>query len=143
MPGSFRAQVEYVELVDLRRHHQQRAGMHLLGDGVVLDQLQHIVAVHHGAFTGAQVLAHLEGVHVHLAGHATVVDQVLGQVGQAIEQALAAGFEEAFDCCRVGQGVGQTMASVIRLMTNWPRLMSWGDRSLLPIQSCSSLRQAR
>ncbi|MCY1184201.1 hypothetical protein D9M73_248750 [compost metagenome] len=35
------------------------------------------------------------------------------------------------------------MASVIRLMTNWPRLMSWGDRSLLLTQSCSSLRQAR
>ncbi|MNM83477.1 hypothetical protein D3C81_955390 [compost metagenome] len=101
-----RAQVEHIELVDLRRHHQQRAGMHLFGDGPVLDQLQHVVAVHHRAFAGTQVLAHLEGVHVDLAGHAAVVDQVLGQVGQAVEQALATGLEEALDRCRVGQGVG-------------------------------------
>ncbi|MNM85645.1 hypothetical protein D3C81_977700 [compost metagenome] len=81
--------------------------MHLFGDGAVLDQFQHIVAVHHRAFAGAQVLAHFEGIHVHLAGHAAVVDHVLGQVGQAIEQALAAGFEEAFDRSRVGQGIGR------------------------------------
>ncbi|SVJ66354.1 Uncharacterised protein [Klebsiella pneumoniae] len=35
------------------------------------------------------------------------------------------------------------IASVSRLMTNWPRLMSCGDRSLWLIQLCSSLRQAR
>ncbi len=35
------------------------------------------------------------------------------------------------------------MASVIRLITKWPRLMSCSDRLLSPIQSCSSLRHAR
>ncbi|MNZ89416.1 hypothetical protein D3C78_1083400 [compost metagenome] len=102
-----RAQVEDVELVDLWRHHQQRTGVHLFGDGAVLDQLKHVIAVHHGAFAGAEVLAHFKGVHVDLAGHATVVDHVLGQVGQAVEQALAAGFEETFDRRRVGQGIGR------------------------------------
>jgi hypothetical protein len=117
--------------------------VHLLGDRLVLDQLQHIVAKHHRAFGGAQVLADLERTHVDLARHAAVVHHVLGQVGQAIEQALAAGFEEAFDRRRVGRVLVGAMASVIRLITKWPRLMSWGDRLLSPIQSWSSLRQAR
>ncbi len=139
----FRAQVEHVELVDLRWHHQQRAGMHLLGDGAVLDKLQYIVAVHHRAFAGAQVLAHFEGVHVHLAGHAAVIDHVLGEVGQAVEQALAAGFEEAFDRCRVGQGIGRRHGFSHQVDDELAAADVLGGRSLLPIQSCNSLRQAR
>ncbi len=101
-----RAQVEYIEFVDLRRHHQQWALVHLLGDGLVLDQLQHVIAKHHGAFSGAQGLADFEGAHVDLAGHAAVVHHVFGQVGQAIKQAFAAGFKEALDRRRVGRAVG-------------------------------------
>ncbi|MNF72317.1 hypothetical protein D3C84_542890 [compost metagenome] len=101
-----RRQVEDVELVDLRRHHQQRALMDALGDGFVLDQFQHVVAEHHGAFGRGEVLADLEGIHVHLAGHAAVVHQVLRQVGEAVQQALAAGLEEAFHGSRVGHAVG-------------------------------------
>ena len=101
----FRRQVEYVKLVDLRRYHQQWALMHLLSDRLVLDQLQQIVAENHRTIGGGQAFADLEGVHVDLAGHAAVVDHVLGQVRQAVEQALAAGFEEAFDCGRVGHAV--------------------------------------
>ena len=102
-----RRQVEDVELVDLRRHHQQRAFVHRLGDRPVLDQFQHVVAEHHGALGGGQVLAHLEGVHVHLARHPAVVHQVLGQVAEAVQQALAAGLEEALDRRRVAQAVGR------------------------------------
>ena len=101
-----RAQVEDVELVDLRRHHQQRAFVYLFGDGLVLDQLQYIVAKHHRAFAGAQGLADFKGAHVDLAGHTAVVHHVLGQVGKAVEQAFAAGFKEAFDRRRVGRAVG-------------------------------------
>ncbi|MCY1294755.1 hypothetical protein D9M70_440670 [compost metagenome] len=81
--------------------------MDLLGAGLVLDQLQQVVAKHHRAFGQRQVLADLEGVHVDLAGHAAVVHQVLGQVAEAVEQALAAGFEEALDRRRVGHAVGR------------------------------------
>ena len=80
--------------------------MHLFGDRLVLDQLQHVVAKHHRAFSGAQGLAHFKGAHVDLARHAAVVHHVLGQVRQAIEQALAAGFKKAFDRRRVGRAVG-------------------------------------
>ncbi|MCY1294065.1 hypothetical protein D9M70_433470 [compost metagenome] len=102
----FRRQVEHVELVDLWWHHQQRPLVHALGDGLVLDQLQHVIAIDHRAFGGGEVLADLEGVHVHLARHAAVFHQVLGQVGKTVQQALAAGFEEALDRCRVGHAVG-------------------------------------
>jgi len=80
--------------------------MHLLGDRLVLDQLQYVIAKHYRAFGGAQALADFKGAHVDLARHAAVMHHVLGQVGQAIEQALAAGFEEALDCRRVGRAVG-------------------------------------
>ncbi|MNF70171.1 hypothetical protein D3C84_520720 [compost metagenome] len=103
----FRAQVEHVELVDLWWYHQQRTLVHLLGGGAVLDQFQHVVAENHGPLAGAQALADFEGAHVDLARHAAVVDQVLGQVGEAVEQALAAGLEEAFDRRGVGRAVGR------------------------------------
>ena len=80
--------------------------MYLFGDGLVLDQLQYIVAKHHRAFAGAQGLADFKGAHVDLAGHTAVVHHVLGQVGKAVEQAFAAGFKEAFDRRRVGRAVG-------------------------------------
>ncbi|MCY1266320.1 hypothetical protein D9M70_147280 [compost metagenome] len=103
----FRAQVENVELVDLRRYHQQWAFMHLLGDRLVLDQLQHVVAKDHRALGHTKGLADLECTHVDLARHAAVMHQVLGQVREAVEQALATGFEEALDRRRVGRRVGR------------------------------------
>lgn len=81
--------------------------MDLFGDGPVLDQLQHVVAENHRTFGGAQALADFEGAHVDLARHAAVVYQVLGQVGEAVEQALATGLEEAFDGGGVGRAVGR------------------------------------
>ncbi|MCY1424505.1 hypothetical protein D9M71_402520 [compost metagenome] len=81
--------------------------MHLLGTGFVLDQLQQLIAKHHRAFGDAQIVAHLESSLVHLAGHAAVFDQVPGQLQEAIKNALAAGFKEALERYRVGQGVGR------------------------------------
>ncbi|MNE10866.1 hypothetical protein D3C80_1035990 [compost metagenome] len=102
-----RAEVENVEFVDLRWHHQQRALVHLFGGGLVLDQLQHVVAKHHGTFGHGQGLADFECAHVDLARHAAVVYQVLGQMREAVEQAFTAGLEETFDRCRVGRRVGR------------------------------------
>ncbi|MNF84377.1 hypothetical protein D3C84_667360 [compost metagenome] len=52
-------------------------------------------------------MAHLESRLVHLARHAAVFDQVPGQLRETIQNALAAGFKEALERCRVGQGVGR------------------------------------
>ncbi|MNO71620.1 hypothetical protein D3C76_625380 [compost metagenome] len=81
--------------------------MDLLGDRLVLDQFQYIVAEYYRAFGHAQALADFERTHVDLARHAAVVHQILGQMREAVEQAFAAGFEEAFDCCGVGRRVGR------------------------------------
>ncbi|MCY1420837.1 hypothetical protein D9M71_364730 [compost metagenome] len=100
-------EVEHVVLVDLRRHHQQRALLHLGGHRLVLDQLQHFAAEHHGALGDGQVAADFEGALLHLAGHAAIVDQVLQQIGNAVQRALAAGFEEATEGFRVDDAVGR------------------------------------
>ncbi|MNR13430.1 hypothetical protein D3C85_1298370 [compost metagenome] len=102
-----RRQIKQVELVDLWRYHQQWTRLHLLGTGLVLDQLQHVVAKHHRTFGDAQIVAHLESRLVHLARHAAVFDQVPDQLRETIQNALAAGFKEALERCRVGQGVGR------------------------------------
>ncbi|MNO75742.1 hypothetical protein D3C76_667990 [compost metagenome] len=103
----FRRQVEHVVLVDLRGHHQQRALVDAFGERLVLDQLQHFVAEHHRALGGGQVAADLEGRLVHLAGHAAVLDQVLDQLREAVQHALAAGIQQALERRRIGQGVGR------------------------------------
>ena len=71
------AQVERVELVDLRRHDQERALEGLGGGWLVLDQLQHLAAKHHGTRRRRQVLADLELAIVDLPRHAAVVEQVV------------------------------------------------------------------
>ncbi|MCY1345865.1 hypothetical protein D9M69_319340 [compost metagenome] len=81
--------------------------MHQFGGRLVLDQFQRLVAEHHGALGGGQVAADLEGALVHLAGHAAIADQIPGQVAEAVEQALAAGIQQALERGGVGQGVGR------------------------------------
>ncbi|MCY1420417.1 hypothetical protein D9M71_360370 [compost metagenome] len=103
----FRRQIEDVVLVDLRRHHQQRPGVQVLAQRLVLDQFEDVVAEHHRARRGGEVAADLEGVPVHLAGHAAVVAQVAEQMAHALEQALAAGVEQLLHRQRVGQAVGR------------------------------------
>lgn len=81
--------------------------MNLLGNRLVLDQFQYVIAKHHGPLGGAQVFANLKRVHVDLARHSAVVHQVLGQVRQTIEQAFTAGFKEPFHGGRVSGRVGR------------------------------------
>ncbi|MCY1418602.1 hypothetical protein D9M71_341650 [compost metagenome] len=101
----FRRQIEDVELVDLRWHHQQWLGVQVLAQRLVLDQLQHLVAEHHCTGRGGQVAADFEGRLVHLAGHAAVVSQVVEQMARALDQAHAAGIEQLLHRQRIGQAV--------------------------------------
>ncbi|MNR02214.1 hypothetical protein D3C85_1180560 [compost metagenome] len=98
-----RAQVEDVELVDLRRYHQQWPGVLFFAHRLVLDQFQQLVAKHHRARRGRQVAADLEGLRVDLARQAVVVPQIIEQVVDAAHQAQATGVEQLLD----RQGVEQ------------------------------------
>ena len=62
-----RIEVEDVELVDPRRHDQERSPQDRLGRGRVLDQLDQIVAEHHRAGADRDVAADLEARLVRLA----------------------------------------------------------------------------
>ncbi|MCY1421528.1 hypothetical protein D9M71_371860 [compost metagenome] len=101
-----RREIEDVVLVDLRRHHQQRTQVLLLAHGLVLDQLQQLVAQDHGAGSGGEGAADLEGVLADLAGHAVVVQQVVQQVAQALDQAEPASVEQLLHRQGVEQAVG-------------------------------------
>ena len=99
------AQVEDVELVDPRRHDQQRPLQHLGGRRRVLDQLHQRVLVHDLARRDRDVLAQLELAAV---GHAdaqlaaAAALQVAQQVVQAGEQVAAAGVDRRAQDFRVG-----------------------------------------
>ncbi|MNJ50310.1 hypothetical protein D3C77_455790 [compost metagenome] len=85
-----RAQIEDVELVDLRRDDQQRSSVLFFAHGLVLDQLQQLVAKNHRPRGGGQVATDLERLGVDLARQPIVVAQVVNQMVQASEQAQAA-----------------------------------------------------
>ena len=101
--GVLRLQVEDVELVDARRHDQQRPRGHLLGQRRVLDELQQIVLVDHRARGGRDVDADLERALVG-DGDAPLL-HVVEQVRHARGDALAAGFER--EAQRLGVGGGE------------------------------------
>ncbi|MNO88894.1 hypothetical protein D3C76_803620 [compost metagenome] len=107
-----RAQVEDVELVDLRGHHQQRPGVLLFAHRLVLDQLQQFVAKHHGTGGRGQVAAHFEGALVDLAWQAVVVAQVIEQMGHAAYKAQATAVEQFLDRQRVEQRVARCQGIV-------------------------------
>ncbi|MNF70662.1 hypothetical protein D3C84_525780 [compost metagenome] len=101
-----RAQVENVVLVDLRWHHQQGFGVLFFAHGLVLHQLQQLIAKHHGTGGGGNRFADLERVLGDLAGQAVVVHQVIEQMGQATDHAVTAGVEQLLDRQGIEQGVG-------------------------------------
>ncbi len=75
-----RREIHDVVLVDPRRARQQRRGVHLLGLGLVLQQLHQVVAEHHLRRGHREVAAHLEAARVHLARPAAVVAQVVEEL---------------------------------------------------------------
>jgi hypothetical protein len=98
-------ETEDVELVDPRRHDQERPAEHLLGRGRVLDQLHELVLEHDLARRHGHVLAQAEGAVV---GHGDVQAplaplQVVEQVLHALEQVLAAGLDGRAQDLRIGQ----------------------------------------
>ena len=80
-------QVEDVELVDARRHDQQRARRDLLGQRRVLDQLEQLVLEHHRALRQRHVAADLESGLV--GDRDAAAPRVFEQVGEAGLHALA------------------------------------------------------
>ena len=97
-----------VELVDLRRHDEQRPPLHEISLWRVLDELEHLAAVHDGAGRGGEVPAHLELALVHLARHAEIVGEIVDEILQPVEQALAARFGDALQGARIPeQGIGR------------------------------------
>ena len=98
-----RRQVGGVELVDLRRHDDQRPLVHALGLRRVLDELESLAAVHHGAGRHREILADLELALVDLARHAEIVGEIVDEILQAVEQALAARLGDPLQRARIAE----------------------------------------
>ena len=97
-----------VVLVDLRRDGDQRPGRHRLGLRRVLEQLEHLGAVHDLARRHRDVLADPERAGVDRRRHAAVAADVAGHVAQPGQEAGAAGLDGLGQRARVaGQGVGR------------------------------------
>ena len=101
-----RLQVEDVELVDAGRHQQERPLVDLLGQRLILDQLEQNALIDDGSFAGRDVLADLEGGLVGLRDLALA--DILQQVVHPHLQALAIGVEQRLLCLRIqGEEVGR------------------------------------
>jgi hypothetical protein len=94
----FGHQIEDIELVDLRRSDQERPLVHLASDGPVLDQLHHVVAVHHRARSRRQILADGEFAGIDLRRQAAVAGEVAEKIFQAMQDAGAPGIDEFLQC---------------------------------------------
>ncbi|KPX25199.1 Uncharacterized protein ALO70_05735 [Pseudomonas amygdali pv. eriobotryae] len=101
------AEVEDVELVDLRRHDQDRSAELPFAHRPILDQLEHFVAKHHRTGRGRYGSAYLKSVLGGLAGQPAVVQQIIGHVAQALDQAGTTRVEQLFDGLRVEQRIGR------------------------------------
>ena len=99
-----RLQIQNVELVDPGRKDQQRGFVHLLGLGLVLNQLEHAVAEHHLALGRADIAADLERLAIRQRDQqlAFVALQIGDQVFQPLDQALALGLDRLHQRVRVG-----------------------------------------
>ena len=84
-------QVEDVELVDARRHEQDRPLVHLRRQRRVLEQLEELVLEDHRAARRRDVAADLERALVGLRQVAAL--GVVPELGQPVQQALAVGLD--------------------------------------------------
>ena len=108
-----RPQVEDVELVDPGRHDQERPRRTSSVVGVYWMSCIMLVLEDHLAGRGGDVLAEPEGVHV---GHrdreaALAALEVLQQVGEPLEQVLAAGLDGRLQHLRIGRRRSSTARS--------------------------------
>ena len=79
--------------------------MHLLRLRPVLDEFEHVVAENNAARRHRQILPDLEGALVDHRRHARIVDEVGGHVAQTLDDAAAAGLDDALDGRRIGQRI--------------------------------------
>ena len=97
-----RLQIHDVELVDARRHDQQRRLMNLLGQRRILDQLHQLILVDHRAGGHRQIAPYLEGAVV---GHRNATFfEILEQILDAPGDALTLGLDRRLEKLRVGRG---------------------------------------
>ena len=101
-----RRQVQNIELVDPRRHDQQRRAVHLVRGRRVLDQLQHVVLEDDLARRHGEILADAEGRRVRLADlqQVTRALHVGHELLQALDQIGAVGGERLAHHLRIGRG---------------------------------------
>ena len=103
--GILRLQIEDVELVDPRRHDQQRGAELRFRSRRVLDQLHHRILVDHRAFRGGNVAADLEGRAIGHRDQQTAVagGEILEQHAIAAKQVQALFAAGCFEDFRIGQ----------------------------------------
>jgi AcrR family transcriptional regulator len=138
-----RAEVENVVLVDLRRHHQQRLGVLLFAHRLVLDQLQQLVAKHHGASGGGDGLADLECLFGDLAGQAVVVQQVIDQVTRPRTRLLPPELNSSLTASGLSRLLDGATASLSRAKAKCARARSSSLMLLSSIQLLTCFCQAR
>ena len=104
--GILRPQVKNVELVDPRRHDDQRHRRYLIRGRFVLDQFHQVVAEDHLSRRGRHIDADFEGILVdHLDAQAAVAFfQVFEKILQAVEKIFATGFRRGAKDFRVRHG---------------------------------------
>ena len=93
-------QVGDVELVDLRRDRDERSHVRCSAGRRVLDQLEHLAAVHHLAWGDGEVAADRERAGVDRRRQAAVVADVMREVPCTVEEAAAPRLD------RLGEGAG-------------------------------------
>ena len=93
--------VHDVELVDHRRHHQQRRREDLVGLRGVLDQLEFLASEDHRTCGGGDVLAQRERVGLHHRRHPRRRHHVLDEVAQPPNRAESTGVDERLPSQRV------------------------------------------
>ena len=124
-----RLQVEDVELVDARRHQQERPLIDLLGQRLVLDQLEQHVLVDDRAFAGRDVLADFEAVS---SVCVILPADVLQQVVHPHLQAFAVRLEQRLLRLRIGPGSWpETRRRPTADTANLTRFGSWGRPATL------------
>jgi hypothetical protein len=90
-----RRQVEEVVLVDLRRHDKQRPAADLRGARRVLENLEHLLPVHHRAGAAGKVFADVERPGVDLGREPAIQHEITGHVAESAHQGSAAGVERS------------------------------------------------
>jgi PucR-like helix-turn-helix protein len=97
-------EVQHVVLVDRRGDEQQRSLSHLIGRGLVLDQLEHVRAEHDRPGGDRDVAADLELADVDRRRQPRRGVQIVDEMTGAADEVAAAGIDHLLDHGRIGPG---------------------------------------